>query len=115
MMSVVAQGLSEQQIADVAAWYAGRTAHPVLPEGFDPEAAPELCSGCHGADGMALIEDAPNLAGENRVYLETQLKAFRDGKRVHEVMSPIAAELTPAEIAQMAEWYASVGIEIEEP
>lgn len=113
MMTVVAQSLSEQQIADVAAWFASQTVHPVLPEGFDPEAAPELCSGCHGADGIALLEEAPNLAGENQVYLETQLKAFRDGRRVHEIMTQVAADLTPEEMRAVTEWYAAIGLEVE--
>jgi cytochrome c553 len=30
------------------------------------------------------MEDAPNLAGETNIYIDTQLKAFRSGKRVHE-------------------------------
>ncbi len=42
------------------------------PAEFGPAAAPEVCSACHGADGIAVISLAPNLAGENTIYLETQ-------------------------------------------
>jgi cytochrome c553 len=115
MMSVVAAGLSDAQIEDVAAWYAQHTAAAVLPQGFDAEAAPDSCTACHGADGIAIVEDAPNLAGEDTIYLETQLKAFGSGKREHEVMSAIASDLDDAEIRAVSEWYAAIGIEIEGP
>ena len=115
MMSLVAKTLTDEQIEDVAAWYASHVAAAVPPEGFDPAAAPGLCVGCHGEDGIALVEDVPNLAGENRVYIETQLKAFRNGQREHEVMTPIAMELTEEEFREVSDWFASVGLELSEP
>ncbi len=99
----------------MAAWYAAHVATAVPPAEFDADAAPEACATCHGADGIAVVEDAPNLAGEDTIYLETQLKAFRSGKREHEVMSPIAEGLDNAGIRAVSEWYAAIGIEIEEP
>ena len=113
MMSVVAAGLSEQQISDVAAWYAAQRASATLDA--DPGNAPELCSACHGVDGIAVVDDAPNLAGETNIYTVTQLKAFRLGKREHEVMSAIAAELTDAEMRALADWYAAAKLTIEPP
>lgn len=113
MMSVVAKGLDDQAIADLAAWYAAQTVTARPPPGPAGEAAPEACVSCHGADGLALIEDAPNLAGENAIYIATQLKAFRGGKRQHPVMSEIAAGLTDADIRTVADWYAGTEIEIE--
>lgn len=115
MMSVVAAGLSDRQIADVAAWYAAHAAEAVLPEGFDPAAAPEACVDCHGADGIAVVPEAPNLAAESTIYLDAQLKAFRSGARQDATMSPIAAELDDAAIRAAAEWYAAIGIEITGP
>lgn len=112
VMSVVAAGLSDQQIADVSAWYAAHSATATLPPGADPERAPENCVACHGADGIALFEDAPNLAGETNIYIDTQLKAFRNGKRQHEIMSEIAADMSDAEIREVADWYAAVKLEI---
>ena len=111
MMSVVAKSLSDQQIADLAAWYSGHQATASL--NADPMDAPSACISCHGEDGIALVEDAPNLAGETVPYIDTQLKAFRLGKRTHQIMSEIAADLTDEEIREIAEWYASIGLEIE--
>ncbi|MDZ4094809.1 MAG: c-type cytochrome [Paracoccaceae bacterium] len=115
MMSVVAKGLDDQSIADLAAWFSGQSIAATLPPGKTADQAPEACVACHGADGVALIADAPNLAGENVVYIETQLKAFRTGKRQHEIMSVIAADLTDADINTYAQWYAATGLTIATP
>jgi len=111
MMSVVAKMLTDQQIADVAAWYSSHTATATLTA--DASGAPEACVACHGVDGIAVIEEAPNLAGETNIYIDTQLKAFRLGKRTHEVMSAVAADMTDAEIRAVADWYGSVKLDIK--
>ena len=113
MMTVVARGLSDAQIDDVSAWYASHVA--VTTMSGERGAAPEVCVACHGADGLATVDDAPHLAGETNIYLETQLKAFRGGKRVHEVMSEIAADLSDEEIRDYANWYADIDLTIEPP
>ena len=110
MMSVVAKNLTDQQIADVAAWYSGHAAVAGL--SADPAGAPALCADCHGEDGIALIEDAPNLAGETNIYIETQIKAFRLGKRESAVMGPIAEGLSDAEMQEAADWYAAVRLTV---
>ena len=107
MMSVVAASLSDEQIADLAAWYASIT--PVAELTAAPEDAPELCSGCHAADGISVLPEAPHLAGEANVYILEQLKAFASGKRENEVMTPIAQDLSPEEMRAAADWYAAVG------
>ena len=112
MMTIVARNLTDRQIADLAAWYSG---HAITAEvTADPAGAPEVCTACHGVDGLHLIPDAPNLAGETNIYIDTQLKAFRNGRRMHETMSPIAAGMTDAEIRAAADWYAGVKIRIEQ-
>ncbi len=113
MMTVVAASLSEEQIADVSAWYASHGAEAAL--SADPGNAPEACVACHGADGIALVDDAPNLAGETNIYIDTQLKAFRLGKRTHEIMSEIAADLSDEEIRAYADWYAAATLTITAP
>lgn len=113
MMSVVAASLSDQQIADLAAWFSAQTPEVTLTA--DETGAPEQCVACHGVDGIAQIEDAPNLAGETNIYIETQLKAFRYGKRSHEIMSVIASELSDEEMRQAADWYSSVKLSITMP
>jgi cytochrome c553 len=111
MMTIVAANLTDQQIADLAAWYSGHEVRVELTD--DPANAPEQCVACHGVDGLHQMEDAPNLAGETNIYIDTQLKAFRSGKRTHEIMSGIAADLTNEEIRDYADWYAAVKLYID--
>ena len=112
MMSVVAAGLSDAQIEDVAAWYGAHSATATL--GADPADAPEACVACHAADGISIAQDAPNLAGEEPLYLVEQLRAFAEGRRVHEAMSGIAGALSEEEMRAAADWYGAVTLEIEE-
>ena len=114
-MSGVAKYLTDEQIDDVAAWYASHTATSVLPEGYDAAAAPILCVGCHGADGIAPSEGYPHLAGNDHSYIETQLKAYRSGEREHAMMTPIAQRLSEEDVAEVAEWFSSIGLELSAP
>lgn len=112
MMSVVAKNLDDQTIADIAAWYSSQKAIATLAAGTDEKTAPEQCVACHGINGISTILDAPNLAGESVMYIDTQLKAFRKDKRTHEVMSVIAKQLSDEDIRFAAEWYANTKLKI---
>lgn len=73
------------------------------------------CQACHGIDGVAKIPIAPHIAGESQIYLETQLKAFRSGKREHEIMSIIAQKLSDEDISDLAAWYSSIKFSVTVP
>jgi cytochrome c553 len=91
---------------------------PVPAPAGDAEAGRQkanACRTCHGIDGLAEIPIAPHLAGESEIYLETQLRNFRSGKRRHEMMSLVAAQLSDEDIADLAAWYASIRIEVTLP
>jgi len=75
----------------------------------------QQCQTCHGIDGIAKIPIAPHIAGESQIYLDTQLKAFRSGKRVHEMMSVVAKDLSDEDIADLSAWYASITIKATLP
>ena len=113
MMSVVTKTLSDQDIADLAAYYAALTPLAAPPTGRAEDGAPAQCVACHGSDGIALVEGAPHLAGESVIYIVTQLKAFRLGERENPLMTPVAAELTDEEMRDAAEWYAAIGFSTE--
>ena len=74
-----------------------------------------VCQTCHGLDGIATMPIAPHIAGESEIYLQSQLKAFRSGKRTHEIMSVIAKDLSDEDIADLAAWYASIEITAKMP
>lgn len=77
--------------------------------------AQQACAVCHGQLGIAAAPDAPNLAGQPAFYVASQLRAYRNGSRKHEVMAVIAKTLTDDEISNLAAWFASVRIEAHEP
>lgn len=77
--------------------------------------AEAACSLCHGVNGVASLPNAPNLAGQQMIYMSEQLKNYRSGKRQSEVMNLIAKQLTDAEINNVSLWYSSVKITAEMP
>ena len=76
--------------------------------------ADAVCAVCHGAQGIATLPNAPNLAGQPQIYLAEQLKNYRSGKRTHEVMGVIAKPLTDQDIENTSAWYASLQMELRE-
>jgi cytochrome c553 len=89
-----------------------------LAHAADPSAGQALagaCAVCHGPYGLATLPNAPHLAGQPEIYLVEQLKAYRSGRRLHEVMGVIAKPLTDRQIEDLAAWYASIPIEVRAP
>lgn len=71
-----------------------------------------LCAVCHGIDGIAIVPEAANLAGQNPAYLARQLLAFRSGERKNDAMSMIAPTLNDTQVADVAAYYGAVQIEV---
>lgn len=67
----------------------------------------EPCAACHGQDGNASIPGMPSLAGQPTLFTHWQLIKFRDGRRKDPQMSPLAANLTDADMADLAAYYAA--------
>ncbi|KZY89598.1 hypothetical protein A3742_25070, partial [Oleiphilus sp. HI0071] len=67
-----------------------------------------VCAACHGANGMAAIKTYPNLAGQNKEYLVSSLKAYKAKQRtggMAAIMQAQAAGLSDADIENLAEYY----------
>jgi cytochrome c553 len=67
-----------------------------------------VCAACHGANGVSVSDAIPNLAGQRSAYLETQLKAWKDGSRKNPIMNAIGAQLGNDEIANVAAYFGSL-------
>lgn len=67
-----------------------------------------VCAACHGANGISVIPDYPNLAGQKVKYLQSAIKAYRDGERKNPIMSPMAAGLSDTDVANIAAYFASL-------
>ncbi len=117
-------GWREQDIINVAVYLAGLPAFAQAPlpagdvaakeaesEPADPfakaKAAADACAACHGEDGNSEIPGMPSVAGQPGKYLETALKAYRDGRRAHDVMQAYTLSLGDPDIALLAAYYAA--------
>lgn len=67
-----------------------------------------VCAACHGAAGVSVSENIPNLAAQRAGYIEAQLKALKGGTRKNDIMNAIAAQLSPEDIANVAAYFSSL-------
>ena len=69
-----------------------------------------VCGACHGADGNAIMPIYPHLAGQSAPYLESALHAYKAGQRTSAnaaMMTPMAANLSEQDMADLAAYFAS--------
>ena len=73
--------------------------------------AQQVCSNCHGIDGVAVSPNFPNLAAQMPAYVVAQLKGFKSHGRQDpagfEYMWGLSRSLTDAQIDGLAAYYAS--------
>ena len=76
--------------------------------------AAAVCAACHGANGVSVSDDIPNLAAQRTGYIEAQLKLFKDGTRKEPgatsraaIMNAIAAQLSADDIARLAAYFSA--------
>jgi len=70
-----------------------------------------VCAACHGAQGISTAPIYPNLKGQKETYLASALKAYKAGQRgggMSMLMTPQAANLSDADIANLAAYYSSL-------
>jgi cytochrome c553 len=103
-----ASELSDQDIADIAAFFAGKplTASGKA-QGTVPQAA-TLCTSCHGQDGVAVAPLYPSLAGQHHDYLVRALQEYQNGGRKNPIMKSLVASLKPADIAEIAAYFSAL-------
>lgn len=122
LMASQAAVLSEQDMEDVAAFYASQTraqqtADPALAKqgesiyrGGDMEREISACMACHGPSGRGNpAAGYPALAGQHATYTANQLLAYRANTRqtdadLNQVMRNVSALLSEAEIEAVASY-----------
>ena len=70
-----------------------------------------VCAACHGANGMAAIKTYPNLAGQNKEYLVSALKAYKTKQRsggMAAIMQAQSAGLSDVDMENLAEYYSTL-------
>lgn len=122
IMKGFAATLSDEDMRNVAAFYAGKTAKPGFAKNKDLVALGEkiyrggiadrnvpACSGCHSPTGAGIPSQYPRLAGQHAEYTEAQLLAFRSGVRQNNAqMTGVAAKMNDREIKAVADYIAGL-------
>jgi cytochrome c553 len=108
LMKAMVASVSDGDLADVAAYYAGLKCDVALKPDQAAVAAAgvSVCTNCHGANGISADHTAPNLAGQSKDYLAGALKSYAGGARSHAVMSVLIKGTSEAEVEKIAAYYA---------
>ena len=100
-----ASELSDQDILDIAAYFAGK---PLTASGKAQGSVPQaaaLCVSCHGQDGVAIAPLYPSLAGQHQDYLVRAIDEYRKGGRKNPVMKGFAASLKDEDVEVIARYF----------
>lgn len=106
--------LQPKDLRDLAAYFASQEPHaPVAAAAgkFDPVGdgarLARNCAGCHGEHGNSTTPGIPSLSRLHSDYLAIAIKAYRDGGRKHTAMKNFVLNLSDADSAKLALYYAT--------
>ncbi len=122
IMNGYAAALSDSDIQNVSAYYAGQAYKPATAKikasvdlgqkiwrGGVAERGVPACAACHGPTGAGIPVQYPRLAGQWGEYNEAQLTAFKGGVRKNNAaMTTIASRLSEGEIKAVADYAAGL-------
>ena len=126
-MRSIAASLSEQDMADVAAFYEQQGKSEAGALGTAPAPSPAIaellkkgaCDSCHGKNLSTPIDPSyPKLAGQHGDYLYVALKAYQTEKnpqvgRSNPIMMGMTRPFTPSELKQLSAYIASMPGELK--
>ena len=109
--------LSDDALVKVSAYYASQdpprsAAVPAKAAAQRPDpvqagrAAAGACAGCHGDSGVTDTPGSPNLVGFDPKYFLAAMNAYKGGQRKSDVMKPLAAGVSDADLNNLALFYA---------
>lgn len=123
LMNAQAAGLSEQDMKDLAAYFAAQQLEPgaaadkelaltgqSIYRGGIRDASVPACMSCHGPAGHGIPPRFPRLNGQKTDYTIKQLLAFKSGQRQDKdhIMTRIAGRMTEEQIRAVAEYVAGL-------
>jgi len=122
IMQGMAATLSDADMKNVAAFYAGKQPKPGFAKNKDSVALGEkiyrggiadrlvpACAGCHGPSGAGIPAQYPRLSGQHADYTAAQLNAFRSGARANSPqMTGVAAKMNDREIKAVSDYIAGL-------
>lgn len=122
IMKGFASALSEEDMKNVAAFYASKQAKPGFAKdknlvtlgeriyrGGIPAAQVAACAGCHSPTGAGIPAHYPRIGGQHSDYVETQMQAFRSRARTNSPeMTAMAERMSDREIKAVADYIAGL-------
>ena len=117
-MGAAVKFMSDDALLKAAAYYAsldpvpsgaseGAKPAPAKPDPVQAgKAAAAACAGCHGETGVSAMPGTPSLAGLDPKYLAAAMKAYKGGQRKSDIMKPMAAAVSDADLANITLYYA---------
>lgn len=120
LMMPMAMGLSDQDMADLAAYFSSQATTPAMADaelvatgervyrGGNASRGVPACIACHGPDGKGNpLAVYPQLSGQHAVYTYAQLKAYADQQRKsdkNQVMREIADRMSDSDMRAVASY-----------
>lgn len=123
IMKFAVKNLSEQDLADIGAYYAALPTPPtpsteaadaamdqrakqLIIQG-DPANGIAACASCHGPDSLGRAPDMPYIAGQHAAYIADQINSWQMGDRHNDrglAMAAVARKLSTPDITALANW-----------
>ena len=114
-LKVIVERMSEADIRNVAAYYAGLPGAGLVPAKDVSHISPYergkaravACAKCHGVDGNSTAPGIPGLAGQQVRYLIVALQEYVRGERKSSPMHAVMRTLSPVDMEAVAIFFAS--------
>jgi cytochrome c553 len=106
-MQAQGDSLSDQDIADLAAYFQGSepAADTVSSEDISGLQAATTCLACHGTQYAGAAPTPATLSGQHQDYLQHALSQYKSGARTGTVMGAFASMLSDDDIEALARFY----------
>ena len=106
-----AEGLSEKDIQDIAAYLSGlelaSSDENISGNAQTGKEKAAACVACHGENGNSSDENFPKLAGQYQSYLIKALRDYQSGQRDNPMMAGMVKELSDEDIEDISAYFAS--------
>lgn len=104
---VMAVGMSDSDIEDVAAYYSVKQLHAAIDKNPAVQELVTKCDRCHGPALSNSRMVVPGLSGQSKEYLVRVMKAYRDYDRGSSLMHKMSADYSDETIEALASYYSS--------
>ncbi len=112
-MKKALDALNDQDLQHIALYYALQSQNLTRAQTQSPPEAPiakdalAVCAKCHGELGNSTGAITPSLAGQDATYILKSLRAYKDGTREDDTMSPKVKKLDDVEMTNFAAYFAA--------